>query len=142
MVPYLRPGLRSRPAGVSGAVKRPAAGRPSQGGDGACAIFHKRLGSPSVANRERVRGQVEEPRRDGGDRSAGPRPSEYLGHGLTWAASTLLFLWLGTKADAWLGTEPWLALGGAFVGAAAGFYHMIHHLVVAPRDRERKGGGG
>lgn len=123
-------------------MKHPAAERLWEGRAGACAIFHKRLGSPSVANQERVRGQVEEPRRDGGDRSAGPGPSEYLGHGLTWAASTLLFLWLGTEADAWLGTEPWLALVGAFVGAGAGFYHMIYHLVVAPRDRERKGGGG
>lgn len=51
------------------------------------------------------------------------------------AVSTLFFLWLGTKADAWLGTEPWLALLGAFVGAGAGFYHMYHHLIEVPRDR-------
>lgn len=61
-----------------------------------------------------------------------PGVEAYLGHGLTLAASTLLFLWLGTKADEWLMTEPWLALLGAFVGAAAGFYHMVHHLLVAP----------
>lgn len=48
--------------------------------------------------------------------------------------STLFFLWLGTKADGWLGTEPWLALLGAIVGAAAGFYHMYHHLVEVPKD--------
>jgi hypothetical protein len=47
---------------------------------------------------------------------------------LTWALSTLLFLWLGTKADGWLGTGPALTLIGAFVGAAAGFYYMIHGL--------------
>lgn len=81
---------------------------------------------------------MEEPRRGGRDRSAGASVGEVLGHGLTWAASTLLFLWLGTKADAWLGTEPWLALLGAFVGAAAGFYHMVHHLLVAPGERERR----
>lgn len=75
----------------------------------------------------------------GGGRRPAASTSQYLGHGLTWAASTLLFLWLGTKADAWLGTEPWLALAGAFVGAAAGFYHMIHHLVVVPREREEPG---
>ena len=68
--------------------------------------------------------------------------SEYMGHGLTFAASTLLFLWLGSKADGWLGTEPWLALLGAFVGAGAGFYHMYHQLVVVPRERERDDGGG
>jgi F0F1-type ATP synthase assembly protein I len=63
--------------------------------------------------------------------------AEYVGYGLTWALSTLLFLWLGSRADGWLGTEPWLALVGAFVGAAAGFYHMYHHLVVVPREREK-----
>ena len=67
--------------------------------------------------------------------------SEYLGHGLTLAASTLLFLWLGTKVDGWLGTEPWLALLGAFVGAGAGFYHMYNQLVVVPRERSREGEG-
>ncbi len=61
-----------------------------------------------------------------------PGVEAYLGHGLTLAASTLLFLWVGTQADAWLGTEPWLALLGAFVGAGAGFYHMVHHLLLAP----------
>ena len=82
--------------------------------------------------------QVEEPRRKGRGGSAPASPGEYLGHGLTMAASTLLFLWLGTKADGWLGTEPWLALLGAFLGAGAGFYHLIHHLVVVPRERERR----
>ncbi|MEJ2502402.1 MAG: AtpZ/AtpI family protein [Gemmatimonadota bacterium] len=71
----------------------------------------------------------------GGSSAAGV--SEYMGHGLTFAASTLLFLWLGSKADGWLGTEPWLALLGAFVGAGAGFYHMYNQLVIVPRERER-----
>ena len=80
-------------------------------------------------------------RADGGrsDRRTGaPGAGEHLGHGLTWVGSTLLFLWLGTRADAWLGTEPWLSLLGAFVGAGAGFYHMYHHLVVVPREREKE----
>jgi F0F1-type ATP synthase assembly protein I len=78
------------------------------------------------------------PDRDPRQRPAAVSSAEYLGHGLTWAASTLLFLWLGTKADGWLGTEPWLALLGAFLGAGAGFYHMYHHLIVVPRERDRK----
>ena len=78
------------------------------------------------------------PRKRPEPRSGQASAGEYLGHGLTWAASTLLFLWLGTEADAWLGTDPWLALVGAFVGAGAGFYHMYHHLVVAPREREKE----
>lgn len=85
--------------------------------------------------------RLEEPRRKGPDRSTASSAGEYLGHGLTWAASTLLFLWLGNEADGWLGTEPWLALAGAFVGAGAGFYYMYHHLVVAPRDRDDSGAG-
>lgn len=63
-----------------------------------------------------------------------PGAEAYLGHGMVLAASTLLFLWVGTKADEWLGTEPWLTLLGALVGAGAGFYHMIHHLVVVPQS--------
>ncbi len=63
--------------------------------------------------------------------------SRYLGVGLTWALSTLLFLWLGTLADGALGTRPLFTVVGAFVGAAAGFYYMIHHLVVVP-GREAK----
>ncbi|MFP4622919.1 MAG: AtpZ/AtpI family protein [Gemmatimonadota bacterium] len=77
---------------------------------------------------------------DGTPRSDDRQPgvADYLGHGVTLAASTLLFLWLGTIVDDWLGTEPWLTLLGAFVGAGAGFYHMIHHLVIVPRDEERR----
>jgi F0F1-type ATP synthase assembly protein I len=61
--------------------------------------------------------------------------SKYLGVGMTSAVSTLLFLYLGTLADGRLGTRPWLTLIGAFVGAAAGFYYMYHHLVVVPRHK-------
>lgn len=60
---------------------------------------------------------------------------------MTLAVSTLFFLWLGTQADAWLGTEPWLSLLGAFIGAGAGFYHMYHHLVEIPQERDREDDG-
>ena len=83
-----------------------------------------------------------EPQRRPNDLSGYRGVGEYLGHGLTWAVSTLLFLWLGTKADDWLGTEPWLALLGAFVGAGAGFYHMYHHLVEVSRDQDGEDGSG
>ena len=63
--------------------------------------------------------------------------SKYLGVGLTWALSTALFLYLGSLADGWLGTEPWLTVIGAFVGGAAGFYHMYRQLVIVP-TRQRK----
>jgi hypothetical protein len=59
--------------------------------------------------------------------------SKYLGYGMTWAFSTLLFLYLGTKADEWLGTKPALTVIGAFVGAAAGFYYLYRGLVSGNR---------
>lgn len=61
--------------------------------------------------------------------------SRYLGFGMTWALSTLLFLYLGTVLDKWLGTKPALTVIGAFVGAAAGFYYMYRHLVQLPKQK-------
>jgi ATP synthase protein I len=72
-------------------------------------------------------------------RKSGPgtaaEASRYLGVGLTWALSTALFLYLGSLADRWLGSEPWLTLIGAFVGAAAGFWYMFRQLVIDPERR-------
>ena len=79
-----------------------------------------------------------EGRGSGGMSAAAP----YLGYGLTWALSTLLFLWLGSVADDRLGTEPWLTLIGAFVGAGAGFHYMYRNLTAAQRaDAERRARG-
>jgi F0F1-type ATP synthase assembly protein I len=39
-------------------------------------------------------------------------------------------------ADRRLGTEPWLTLIGAFVGAVAGFWYMYRQLVIDP-ERKR-----
>lgn len=79
-------------------------------------------------------------------RDTRPRPGpaveigRYLGHGLTWALSTLLFLGLGFWVDRKAGTAPLFTIVGAFVGAGAGFYNLYYHLVV--EDRRRKGGDG
>jgi F0F1-type ATP synthase assembly protein I len=62
---------------------------------------------------------------------------------MTWALSTALFLWLGTLADGWLGSEPWFTLIGAFVGAAAGFYYLYSQVMrgtVKPADASKKDG--
>jgi len=67
--------------------------------------------------------------------------SKYLGIGLTMAAATGLFVYVGIRADRWLGTDPWLTLVGAFVGASGGFYYMYYHLVIEPRERTTKGEG-
>lgn len=70
-----------------------------------------------------------------------PAASRYLGIGLTMAAATGLFMFAGVRADRWLGTEPWLTLIGAFVGASGGFYYMYYHLVIEPRNRSSKRAG-
>lgn len=73
-------------------------------------------------------------------RGSGPDPSaqasKYVGVGLTMALSTGLFLYLGVRADRWLGSSPWLTLVGTFVGAAAGFWYMYYHLVIEPEQRK------
>jgi len=70
-------------------------------------------------------------------RSTSAEVGRFMGYGLTWVASTLLFLYLGSRLDAWLGTGDVFTLLGALVGAAAGFYYMYYHLVVEPRRRGR-----
>ena len=85
-------------------------------------------------------------RRTGGRKDAGPPagggPSvgTYAGHGLTFAAAILVFLYLGKWLDGKLGTEPWLMMVLMFVGAGAAFYRMYRELTAAQErdDAERK----
>lgn len=81
------------------------------------------------------------PERDRDDSQEVIRASgQYLGYGLTWALSVLLFLGVGAWIDGKLGTSPWLLILGAFIGAGAGFYSLYYHIVIEPRqseDRER-----
>ena len=72
---------------------------------------------------------------------------QFMGLGLTWALSVLLFLGVGAWLDARLGTGPFLLIAGAFVGAGAGFYYLYYHIVIEPRQRndrdiEQKKDGG
>jgi len=60
---------------------------------------------------------------------------QYMGYGLAWALSVLLFLGVGAWLDGRLGTSPWLLVIGAFVGAGAGFYSLYYHIVIEPRQR-------
>lgn len=61
---------------------------------------------------------------------------QYMGLGLTWALSVLLFLGIGAWLDSKLGTRPILLILGAFVGAGAGFYSLYYHIVIEPRKRD------
>ena len=56
--------------------------------------------------------------------------------GLTWAASTALFLYLGSLVDGWLTTKPVFTLIGAFIGAAAGFYYLYSQMMAGMRKRD------
>ena len=59
--------------------------------------------------------------------------------GLQLAVTVLLGFWGGYKLDLKLGTAPWLMLGGAFLGLAAGFYLAARELF---RDEPPGGKGG
>jgi len=64
--------------------------------------------------------------------------ARFSGHGLNLALSTGLFLLLGWWADGKLGTRPVLTVVGALVGAAAGFYSLLRHLLFEPREAKRE----
>ena len=76
-------------------------------------------------------------RRPGPPRQAPPAVAAgaLMGVGLQFAASILLFLFVGHWLDGRLGTRPWLLLAGALIGAGAGFHALYRQLVVAPRRR-------
>ena len=61
---------------------------------------------------------------------------QFMGLGLTWALSVLLFMGVGAWVDSKLGTAPLLLVLGAFIGAGAGFYSLYYHIVIEPRQRE------
>lgn len=72
--------------------------------------------------------------------------SQFMGHGLTFAVATLLFMLGGNWADGKLGTGPWLAIAGTLIGASAGFYSLYRHVVAVnevnrAKDAEREGKG-
>jgi F0F1-type ATP synthase assembly protein I len=71
----------------------------------------------------------------------------YAGLGIQFAASILLFLYLGQWLDKRFGTDPLFLYVGVFTGAGAAFYSMYRNLM-ADQKREdeaarlRKSQGG
>ncbi|HAF94549.1 MAG: hypothetical protein A2X34_09875 [Elusimicrobia bacterium GWC2_51_8] len=53
---------------------------------------------------------------------------KYAQIGLELAVSVLLGFWAGYWLDGKMGTSPWLMLGGAAGGMAAGFYLVMKEL--------------
>lgn len=71
-------------------------------------------------------------------RSSQVEGAQFIGVGLQFAGSILLFLFAGRWLDERLGTEPWLLLLGTLVGAAAGFYSLYRQLTSATRGRDER----
>jgi F0F1-type ATP synthase assembly protein I len=61
----------------------------------------------------------------------GVSAGEYAGLGIQFAASIVVFLYLGQWLDRKLGTAPWLLLAGVFLGAGGSFYSMYRRLMAA-----------
>lgn len=66
--------------------------------------------------------------------------SDFSGLGIQFAASIVVFLFLGQWLDRKLGTGQWLTLAGVFVGGGAAFYNMYRKISAAQRadDEARK----
>ena len=67
----------------------------------------------------------------------GPGAGAYAGFGLQFAASLLVFLWVGQWVDRKLGTAPLFLMAGVFLGGGAAFYSMYRKLM-AMQEREEK----
>jgi F0F1-type ATP synthase assembly protein I len=72
------------------------------------------------------------------ERSSVSQAGEFMGVGIQFAASIVVFLLAGRWLDMRLGTTPWLLILGVFVGAGAGFFAMYRQLVIGPRERQKR----
>ena len=60
--------------------------------------------------------------------------SQFLGHGMTFAASAALFGWVGFKVGTRIGAESLLTLIGILFGGAVGSYNLYAQVVLRPRE--------
>ena len=81
-----------------------------------------------------------EPHQPGGGREpdSGSSLGIYLGLGLQFAVSILVFLFLGEWLDRRFGTEPWLLLTSVFLGTGASFYSIYRKLMADLRRQEER----
>jgi len=54
--------------------------------------------------------------------------------GMTMVLATVIGLGAGYYGDRWLGTGPWLMLGGLLLGIAAGFVNLFRSAKAAERE--------
>ena len=71
------------------------------------------------------------------DRADSSNVGQYAGLGLQFAASILLFLYVGQWLDRRFGTAPVFLLLGVFLGAGGSFYSMYRKLMAAQEREER-----
>ncbi len=64
----------------------------------------------------------------------------YLGLGVGFAASALVFAALGAFLDGRLGTTPLFTLLGVFVGGAAGFYSLYRRAIAVQKGEAGEDG--
>jgi len=63
---------------------------------------------------------------------------KYMGLGLQFGGSIVLFMFGGIWLDKRLGTSPLFVIIGVFGGATAAFYSMYRRLMADQRDEESK----
>lgn len=68
--------------------------------------------------------------------------SQISGIGFTLVAYVLVFTGGGYLLDRLLGSDPWLMVGGVFVGAALGFVYMIRMVIALGREEHEPDGDG
>lgn len=66
-------------------------------------------------------------------------PRALFGLGFEIAVPVVLFIYLGYRLDGWLGSEPWLLVLGALLGATLGAYGFARRVLPPKRGR---GGDG
>ena len=74
---------------------------------------------------------------DKGSFASGPA-AQFMGLGLQFVLSLLLFLYVGKWVDTKLGTSPWFLIIGVFTGASAAFYSMYRSLKAEERREEER----
>ena len=60
--------------------------------------------------------------------------SQFLGYGMTFAASVALFGWVGFKVGTFIGAESLLTILGALFGGAVSWYSLIVKVMMRLRE--------